>query len=55
MLYNILIPVAMFIFSLDGYNAINHFPYEKRFGDGLDLYRYGLANGVLYRRQLHQW
>lgn len=25
MLYNILIPVAMFIFSLDGYNAINHF------------------------------
>ena len=25
MLYNILIPIAMFIFSLDGYNAINHF------------------------------
>jgi hypothetical protein len=25
MLYNILIPVAMFVFSLDGYNAINHF------------------------------
>ena len=25
MLYDILIPVAMFIFSLDGYNAINHF------------------------------
>ena len=25
MLYNIFIPVAMFIFSLDGYNAINHF------------------------------
>ena len=25
MLYNILIPVAMFVFSLDGYNTINHF------------------------------
>ena len=25
MLYNILIPAAMFVFSLDGYNAINHF------------------------------
>ena len=25
MLYNVLIPVAMFVFSLDGYNAINHF------------------------------
>ena len=25
MLYNILIPAAMFICSLDGYNAINHF------------------------------
>ena len=24
MLYNIFIPVAMFIFSLDGYNAIQH-------------------------------
>lgn len=24
MLYNILIPVAMFVFSLDGYNAINY-------------------------------
>lgn len=25
MLHSILIPVAMFVFSLDGYNAINHF------------------------------
>ena len=25
MLYDILIPIAMFVFSLDGYNAINHF------------------------------
>lgn len=25
MLYDILIPMAMFVFSLDGYNAINHF------------------------------
>ena len=25
MLYNVLIPVVMFVFSLDGYNAINHF------------------------------
>ena len=25
MLYDILIPLAMFVFSLDGYNAINHF------------------------------
>jgi len=24
-IYDILIPVAMFICSLDGYNAINHF------------------------------
>ena len=25
MLHSILIPAAMFVFSLDGYNAINHF------------------------------
>ena len=25
MLHSILIPVAMFVFSLDGYNAINYF------------------------------
>ncbi len=25
MLHSILIPIAMFVFSLDGYNAINHF------------------------------
>ena len=25
MLYSVLTPLAMFVFSLDGYNAINHF------------------------------
>ena len=24
-IHNVLIPVAMFVFSLDGYNAIDHF------------------------------
>jgi hypothetical protein len=31
MLYNILIPVAMFVFSWDGYNAINYFRLWLRY------------------------
>ena len=35
MLYNVLIPVAMFVFSLDGYNAINHFLVWRKYRKAL--------------------